>query len=86
MQRVLNVSSALPRARPFALVLGLCGLATCVAWLSRQGLTALGMDPVWTFPALAVLFGLIYLGGLLCCPDEELRWCLGMLLPRRLRS
>lgn len=83
IQRALNVASALPRFRPFATVLGLCCISTALAWASRQGLIALGIDSVWAFPASGALFGLAYLGGLMRCRDEGLRWCLGMLLPRR---
>ncbi len=83
IQRVLNVSSALPKFRPFATVLGLCILAAGLSWISRIGLSTLGIDPVWAFFPCAALFGAIYLGGLMRCRDEGLRWCVGMLIPHR---
>ncbi|MBF0481115.1 MAG: polysaccharide biosynthesis C-terminal domain-containing protein [Desulfovibrionaceae bacterium] len=81
INRALGVLRDLPRPRPFLLLPAVCILAYAAAWLVKTYAKSLGLDPLIAFAPLAVLFGVVYLGGLYRFGGDEIHWCLGAVLP-----
>lgn len=87
IQRSLGVFRKRPRPGPYLQVTGATLLGAGLAFAAKTGLGRSGLPQSWMFPLAALVFAAAFLGSLSLSRDEEIRWCLGMVLPgRRVRG
>ena len=82
IERVLGVFRQPPRPGPYLYLAGATLLAAGLAFAVKQGLAFFALDALVVFPIAALFFAAVFLGSLSLSRDAEIRWCLGMVIPR----
>jgi putative peptidoglycan lipid II flippase len=81
IQKILGVFNDMPKFWPFIQIVCVSLLAFVIAGVAKIILNSLGLKALVVFPLAGALFFVVFLGSLHLSRDEQIHWCLGILLP-----